>query len=242
MKVLIISDIHANLTALQAVLAAAQNYEAVWCLGDLVGYGPDPNECIEVVRELPNLVCLIGNHDAAVMGIIEAAAFNPEARAVVNWTRRILNQNNMDFLGQQPARTVTEDITLAHASPRYPIWEYLLDTYTADANFDHFDTEICLVGHTHVPVIYHRTNGPASTTAFIPEPNTCHNLPQRVIANPGSVGQPRDRDPRAAYVLFDTVTFSWDYHRIEYDVDEVQGRMERFGLPEKHIRRLSSGW
>ena len=242
MKVLLISDIHSNSTALKAVLSAAEGYEAVWCLGDLVGYGPDPNECIQIIQGLPELICLLGNHDAAVVGVIESAAFNPEARAVVNWTKEVLTPENMEFLTQRPPKKVAEQITLAHASPRYPIWEYLLDTYTADANFEHFDTEICLVGHTHVPVIYHRKNGPTSTIAYIPEPNNRYELPLRVIANPGSVGQPRDRDPRAAYVIFDTETHIWDYYRVEYNVGEVQTRMEKLGLPERHIRRLSAGW
>lgn len=242
MKVLIISDIHANFTALEAVLAEAVGYDTVWCLGDLVGYGPDPNECVEAIRSIDNVLCLMGNHDAAVLGLIETNAFNPDARLVVNWTREVLTQANRDFLAVQSAKVIVEGITLAHASPRYPIWEYLLDTYTADANFDHFDTPICLVGHTHLPVIYHHPNGGTSTAAYIPEPNTHIDLPVRVIANPGSVGQPRDRDPRAAYAIFDTETYAWDFHRVVYQIGVVQARMERHHLPERHIRRLSGGW
>lgn len=242
MKVLLISDIHANYSALEAVLEKAQGYKAVWCLGDLVGYGPDPNECIQAVRQLPDLVCLMGNHDAAVLGVIETGAFNPEAREVVNWTRTVIDPINKEFLAKQSARVTIDNFTLAHASPRYPIWEYLLDTYTADANFDYFDTEICLVGHTHVPVLYHHTNGAGSTSALIPEPNIQIQLPTRVIANPGSVGQPRDRDPRAAYVIFDTESYTWDYHRVVYDISSVQARMEKFQLPDRHIRRLAGGW
>jgi diadenosine tetraphosphatase ApaH/serine/threonine PP2A family protein phosphatase len=242
MLILIISDIHANHSALEAVLAEAQSYEAVWCLGDIVGYGPDPNECVQAVRNLPNLTCLMGNHDAAVLGLIETNAFNPEARMVVNWTREVLEPHNKEFLAQQTAKLKIEEITLAHASPRYPIWEYLLDTHTADENFSYFDTEVCLVGHTHVPIIYHHTNGGASTSAKIPEPNSAFALPIRVIANPGSVGQPRDRDPRAAYVIFDSESYRWEYHRVAYDVPAVQQRMEKLALPERHIRRLSGGW
>jgi diadenosine tetraphosphatase ApaH/serine/threonine PP2A family protein phosphatase len=242
MKVLIISDIHANFPALEAVLAQAQGYDSVWCLGDLVGYGPYPNECIERVRQLPELLCLIGNHDAAVLGLIETSAFNPEARFVVNWTRQVLTPENRDYLIKQTARVVAENITLAHASPRYPIWEYLLDTQTAEANFQFFETQICLVGHTHVPVIYHRSNGTDGTQAYIPEPNTQLILPRRVIANPGSVGQPRDRDPRAAYAILDTETYQWDYFRVAYDIEAVQAQMEKLELPERHIRRLTGGW
>jgi predicted phosphodiesterase len=242
MNVLLISDIHANLTALEAVLNEAENYDAVWCLGDLVGYGPDPNECIQLVQTLPNLTCLLGNHDAAVLGNIESSAFNPEARAVVQWTQVVLKPENLVFLGQRPALTVKENITMAHASPRYPIWEYLLDAYTADANFEYFETDVCLVGHTHIPVIYHHENGASSTRAYIPEPGQIVELPRRVIANPGSVGQPRDRDPRAAYVILNTETYAWDFHRVAYDIAAVQARMEKYNLPDRHIRRLASGW
>lgn len=242
MLILIISDIHANLTALNAVLDDAQGYEAVWCLGDIVGYGPDPNECVQTVRELPNLTCLMGNHDAAVLGLIETNAFNPEARQVVSWTREVLDLSNKEFLARQTAKLKIDGITLAHASPRYPIWEYLLDTQTANENFPYFDTEICIVGHTHVPMIYHHSNGAPSTSAQIPEPNSAFELPVRVIANPGSVGQPRDRDPRAAYVLFDSESYQWDYHRVPYNIAAVQSRMEKLDLPERHIRRLSGGW
>lgn len=242
MNILVISDIHANLTALDAVLAEARDYEAVWCLGDLVGYGPDPNECIEIVRGLPNLLCLMGNHDAAVLEMIDSNAFNPEARAVVSWTKSVLKPENHDFLASKTAKTETDFVTLAHASPRYPIWEYLLDTYTARANFEHFATDICLVGHTHVPVIYHLHNSNANATAHIPVPNSRVELPARVIVNPGSVGQPRDRDPRAAYALFDTTTRIWDYRRVPYEVAAVQSRMQKYDLPDRHIRRLAAGW
>lgn len=152
----------------------------------------------------------------------------------------MLEPHNKEFLARQTAKLKIEDITLAHAS-RYPIWEYLLDTHTADENFNYFDTEVCLVGHTHVPVIYHQ-NGAASTSAQIPEPNTSFELPVRVIANPGSVGQPRDRDPRAAYAIFDSESYLWGYHRVPYDVAAVQSRMEKLDLPERHIRRLTGGW
>jgi predicted phosphodiesterase len=242
MKILIISDIHANLTALEAVLADATGYDAVWCLGDLIGYGPDPNECVETVRQLSELTCLIGNHDAAVLDMIDANAFNAEARAVVNWTRSVLTPENHAFLASKPSKTIADEITLAHASPRYPIWEYLLDTYTARVNFEHFATNLCLVGHTHVPVIYHLPAGNGTASAQIPTPNTSFELPVRSIANPGSVGQPRDRDPRAAYVIFDSDRNLWDYRRIPYDIAAVQSRMQTLGLPDRHIRRLAAGW
>ena len=242
MQELILSDIHANFTALEAVLASAEGYEAVWCLGDLVGYGPDPNECIERVRNLPDLSCIIGNHDAAVLNQIDVDSFNPEARSAIVWTRRALSESSLTFLRNLPERVVTHDVTLAHGSPRHPVWEYLLDTHTAALNFNYFETNLCFVGHTHLPVIYTFDNNNHQAQLAIPEPNRTVSLTFRAIVNPGSVGQPRDRDPRAAYAIYDTESHAWNYRRIPYDIQAVQGRMVAAGLPERHIQRLTSGW
>jgi diadenosine tetraphosphatase ApaH/serine/threonine PP2A family protein phosphatase len=137
---------------------------------------------------------------------------------------------------------VVDHITLAHGSPRYPIWEYLLDVYTARANFDHFTTDLCLVGHTHMPVIYQQRIGTNHAGLRIPDPNTRTELAPRMIINPGSVGQPRDRDPRASYAILDLDNLTWTYRRVAYDVTAVQERMLKVSLPERHIRRLSTGW
>ncbi len=243
MKILVISDIHANLSALDAVLSDAGSFDAVWFLGDLVGYGPDPNECIALVRELPNLVCLKGNHDAAALDEIDIDAFNSEARESVLWTRLSLTEDSLDFLKQQEAKRVIANVTLAHGSPRSPIWEYLLDTDTAAANFEHFETPFCFVGHTHVPVVFEEP-GELSFTAglMIPAPNTTIQLRPRSIINPGSVGQPRDRDPRAAYALFDPEALTLEYRRVAYDIASVQERMRAAQLPRRHIQRLAAGW
>jgi predicted phosphodiesterase len=242
MRILIISDIHANITALEAVLADAKDYSAVWCLGDLVGYGPDPNPCIVRVRELPNLVCVIGNHDSAALKQIDVNTFNPEARSALLWTRKELTRSSTGFLNQLPERITNGQVTLAHGSPRFPVWEYLLDTRTATQNFPYFDTPLCFVGHTHLPVIYSMENTSALAQLGVPETNQELNLPNRAIVNPGSVGQPRDRDPRAAYAIYDAEKNTWDFHRIAYDVPAVQARMTSLGLPERHIVRLSAGW
>src|SRR3972149_1045887 len=159
MRILVISDIHANLTALQAVLSDAGEIDAVWCLGDLVGYGPDPNDCIALVRQLPRLSCLLGNHDAAALNQIDIAAFNPEARRAVMWTQNVLSPDNYEYLSSLPEKVVEGEVTLAHGSPRQPIWEYLLDTRTATQNFDYFETGFCFVGHSHLPVIFQLYNG-----------------------------------------------------------------------------------
>ena len=242
MKTLLISDIHANLTALEAVLADAGSFDAAWCLGDLVGYGPDPNECVERVAALPNLQCVMGNHDAAALRRIEIDAFNPEARAALLWTQRQLSPANAAFLAQRPEMLTVDQITLAHGSPRQPIWEYLLDTRTATINFDYFDTLYCFVGHTHLPVIYYLPDDQRMAHLIVPENTTQVTLAPRAIINPGSVGQPRDRDPRAAYALLDMDDYTWEWHRVAYDIPSVQERMRAAELPERHIVRLSAGW
>jgi predicted phosphodiesterase len=242
MQILIISDIHANLTALETVLSAAGNYDTAWCLGDLVGYGPDPNECVDRVRELAELQCIIGNHDAAALGQIDADTFNPEARKAIRWTQERLSESSKSFLNSLPEKLELDHVTLSHGSPRHPVWEYLLDTRTATLNFEYFDTPFCFVGHTHLPVVYSLYDDNHLAHLSIPEPNQILTLPNRAIVNPGSVGQPRDRDPRAAFAIYDTDEKTWDYRRIEYDVSDVQDRMNSAGLPARHIHRLAAGW
>ncbi len=242
MKTLLISDIHANLTALEAVIAAAGSFDATWCLGDLVGYGPDPNECVERVAALPNLLCVMGNHDAATLRRIEIDAFNPEARTALFWTQQHLNEANAAFLRERPEMINVDQITLVHGSPRQPVWEYLLDTRTATANFEFFDTLYCFVGHTHLPVIYHLPDDQRLAHLIVPENTTQVTLAPRSIINPGSVGQPRDRDPRAAYALLDMDDYTCEWHRVSYDFASVQERMRQAGLPERHILRLAAGW
>jgi len=242
MLTLIISDIHANLTALEAVLADAGPIDAAWCLGDLVGYGPDPNECVERIKELPNLQCILGNHDAAAVGSIEVDAFNPEARKTVIWTQERLTQANKDYLINLPERIDLEHITLVHGSPFRPVWEYLLDTRSATISFEFFETDYCFVGHTHLPVSYLLPDDRLTAQLIVPEHYSSMTLAPRAILNPGSVGQPRDRDPRAAYALLDLADYTWEWHRIEYNIQAVQERMRQENLPERHIARLAAGW
>ncbi len=242
MRVLVISDIHANLTALESVLSDAGEFDAVWCLGDIVGYGPDPNECIERIRQLPNLTCVVGNHDAAVLELIETEAFNHEAKKVIYWTQSALTDASFRFLRQLPPRVIIDQITLVHGSPRQPIWEYLLDSQTAGENFQYFETDFCLVGHTHLPSIFFLAEGESQPTASLISAGQSFQLIPRTILNPGSVGQPRDRDARASYAIFDTSTMRWENHRISYDIQSVQERMRMAGLPHRHIQRLAGGW
>lgn len=246
MYVLVISDIHANLPALDSVLedarSGSRDYQAVWCLGDLVGYGPDPNECVERIRQLPNLLCLNGNHDQAAIGLIPLSRFNHDARAAASWTGQVLTLENRAFLASLSSRLDQTDFTLAHGSPRQPVWEYILDPTTADRNFEAFTSEYCLVGHSHFPLLFRKATPqeitrPVAISWEQPDP-----LSPRMILNPGSVGQPRDLDPRAAYALLDLDGKTWNARRVAYDVAQVQGRMIQAGLPERQALRLEAGW
>ncbi len=242
MKALIISDIHGNRTALEAVLEDANTVDAVWCLGDIIGYGPDPNDCVSIVRDLPNLICLRGNHDSAVIGLTEQVKFNYSAQRVLEWTDEQLNPVHRQYLQSLSPQVEVDDVTLVHASPRDPIWEYIMDVYTATANFDYFMTPYCFVGHSHLPVMYYIKNGKELANVNFVYPGEKMRLPNKTIVNPGSVGQPRDHDPRAAYTIFDTEEKTWAQHRVSYDIAEVQERMTLAGLPVEYIQRLELGW
>ncbi len=242
MRYLIISDIHANLTAFQAVLEDAGYYDYVWCLGDVVGYGPDPNECVELLRSLPHL-SLAGNHDWAALGRLDIRTFNADARKAVLWTREMLSPENRAYLEELPTTFILGDFTLSHGSPREPIWEYILDPLIAALNFQAFSTQYCLVGHTHTPVLFRelRENGGCEVVM----PKYRERIPlddSRYIINPGSVGQPRDSIPDAAYAILDTTSGTWEHRRVPYNIDAVQQRMRKHGLPDRLIMRLEHGW
>lgn len=247
MRYLIISDIHSNLPAFEAVLADAGSFDKVWCLGDVVGYGPDPNECVERLRDLPH-VCVVGNHDWAVLGNMDTEDFNPYAKRACLWTREQLSPSNLEYLETLPRGLVEEGFTLVHGSPRHPIWEYILYSFTAKANFGYFDTRFCLVGHTHVPIIYrhrpeNRYQACDTLTPSLDDPLVLGE--DRLIINPGSVGQPRDGDPRASYAILDSdrkrSDLSLEYRRIPYSIEITQARMVERGLPVRLIIRLGYG-
>lgn len=241
MIILVLSDVHANLPALEAVLEDAGQVDAVWCLGDVVGYGPYPNECIDLIRQQPGLICLTGNHDAACIGQINPATFNNEARMAVEWTEGVLTEESKTFLLERPQVQVIDQVTLAHGSPRQPIFEYLLDAESARENFEHFDNDYCLIGHSHIPLMFAQ-NGAGEVRLSFPAPNQTHQLHPRAIINPGSVGQPRDRDRRAAYALFDPEFETWSLRRVEYNIHATQDAMRKAELPSRHIDRLTGGW
>jgi diadenosine tetraphosphatase ApaH/serine/threonine PP2A family protein phosphatase len=244
MRVLIISDIHANLTALETVLNDAGTTDEIWCLGDMVGYGPNPNEVIERLRGLPNLaVCMLGNHDVAILGEMNFAVFNTEARKSLVWQQESVTSENMEYLRSLPQETLAKSgVTLAHGSPRDPVWEYILNTLIARLNFEVFQTKYCFVGHTHIQCYFQLDTEKDRVSLEVPAVGKTLSLTPRAILNPGSVGQPRDRDPRAAYAIYDSDTQTWEPRRVAYDIEAVQKLIRAAGLPEKHALRLAEGW
>jgi diadenosine tetraphosphatase ApaH/serine/threonine PP2A family protein phosphatase len=242
-KVIVISDIHSNLTALEAVLADAGKVDETWCLGDVIGYGPDPNECVERVRSLPKLTCLMGNHDFAGTGDESLEVFNMDARRALIWQREALSEESKTFLRGLATETVVRgDVSLVHGSPRDPIWEYIMNTLVARINLTFFDTRWCFVGHSHFQAIFQYDEEKDDLSIVVPPIGEPYPLKERAILNPGSVGQPRDRDPRAAYALYNTRTKVWESRRVEYDIPAVQKRIEDAGLPPRHAERLAGGW
>ncbi len=241
MRYLIISDIHANLVALEAVLADAPAFDQVWCLGDWVGYGPNPNECVERMQDFPH-ISLAGNHDWAALGKLDLRNFNTDAREANLWTQSELKPAVREYLQSLPTYLVKDSFHLAHASPREPVWEYILDAGVAYANFAHFSTTVCLVGHTHIPIIFELDEQRQRCDTWIPPlPETMPLGSRRVIINPGSVGQPRDGDPRASYAILDTELGQWSFRRVPYPVEITQERMRARGLPRRLIERLELG-
>ena len=240
MRHLIVSDIHSNLAAFEAVLADAGSVDRLWSLGDVVGYGPDPNECVERLRSLPHLG-VAGNHDWGSIAKIDISDFNPEAQRICRWTGQQLTADNQAYLAGLPERLVEGDFTIVHGSPRYPTWEYLIYTLSALENLAHFDTPFCLVGHSHAPVIFQSRDG--TCDLLVPTPDSVWHLgEQRLIINPGAVGQPRDGDERASYVILDTDQHTLTYRRVPYPVYVTQKRMLQAGLPERQGARLAMGW
>lgn len=243
MRILVISDIHANYTALEAVLKDAGPVDETWCLGDMVGYGPDPNAVVEEIRDIPNLTCILGNHDMAAIGKIPLEAFNGDARRALEYHEKVLSASNMDFLRALPHNLkVRGEVSLVHGSPRDSVWEYILNTLSARLNFDHFTTPWCFVGHSHLQCMF-QLDVNTDRVGLSPIRAGDHVLLRpRAILNPGSVGQPRDRDPRASYAIYHTDTNVWEPRRAAYNIPEVQARIREAGLPEKQAIRIAEGW
>ncbi|MBI3972757.1 MAG: metallophosphoesterase family protein [Chloroflexi bacterium] len=252
MRCAVISDIHGNLDALEAVLADAGEVDQVWCLGDVVGYGPQPNECIDVLRARDAL-CVAGNHDRACTGAMDTAEFNPEASEAALWTRGQLTPEHQAYLKHLPevlTAGASSEFTIVHGSPREPVWEYLTHVSAARLNFEYFQTPYCLVGHTHVPLIFQKPlpdERPPNYRTIVPAEDVPFPLEaHRLIINPGSVGQPRDGNPAAAYMLYASAGSggrpTLTLRRVTYPVAAIQQKMREAGLPARLITRLTYGW
>jgi diadenosine tetraphosphatase ApaH/serine/threonine PP2A family protein phosphatase len=242
MRIAIISDIHGNLPALEAVQADWVAVDAVWCLGDVVGYGAEPNECVERLQALA-AVGIAGNHDWAAIGRIDLQNFNHAAAAAAAWTARSLTPAARAYLEALPTRLDEGEFTLTHGSPREPIEEYLLTVGQAEANFAYFDGVACFIGHSHLPLAFRREPGPPPTVEPVAVTyNTDVPLDdRRFLINVGSVGQPRDGDPAARYLLLDTRERCYRRRRVPYDVPRAQQRIREAGLPEVLAHRLAFG-
>ena len=239
MRIAVLSDIHGNLPALEAVLAALKPYDAIWQLGDVVGYGPQPDEVVARLVE-EGAIGVRGNHDAAAIGQLETDSFNDDARAAVEWTAEHIAPNTRKWLTALPERTVDEPFTLVHGSPRDPTWEYVFTASIARGNLAAFDTDHCMVGHTHIPAVYREKTGRMEGIQ-VDAGDQLKLDGHRSIVNPGSVGQPRDGDPRASALLLDTEQQLLEWRRVEYPIDRVQKLMAQRNLPPRLARRLQFG-
>lgn len=243
MSVLILSDIHANLAALDAVLQHARGYDRIWCIGDTIGYGPRPVETLERMRTSAELI-VCGNHDLACVGRLSLVDFNPDARRANLWNGAQLSEQQRDWLaGLAPQLSAEPRFHIAHGSPGQPVWEYLFSPDQALDNLEFFSENHCLIGHTHVQLAFRvdELRGRAERIT------THHDLTldlmdgPRYYVNPGSVGQPRDRDPRAAYALLDLANGTVRFQRVAYDIRLTQRQMLDVALPSALIQRLAYG-
>ncbi len=239
MRLAVLSDIHSNAPALDAALDAVGEFDQLWVLGDIVGYGPHPDAVVARLREA-NAVAVQGNHDAAVLGRIPTGTFNDLARAAVAWTAETMDGGNLDWLAELPELRVEGDFTLAHGSPRDPIWEYLFTIPAARINLGAFETPYCIVGHTHHQLAFVDDKG--QVEALLAEDGDELTLDERrCILNPGSVGQPRDGDPRGCAMTIDTKNGTVRWLRFRYDIKAVQTDMRATTLPRRLADRLGRG-
>ena len=241
MRVAVISDIHGNLHALESALRSidAESPDELWCLGDLVGYGPRPNRCCTLVAERAD-VCLIGNHDLGVLGRIDLEDFSPDAAASARWTAEVLEDEPRRYLESLSPSAVLDRAELYHASPRDPIWEYVTTPTVARAGLSAIGTAHGLHGHTHIPVAFTEVDGRMRT--LMPRAGNTVALDEgRMLLNPGSVGQPRDGDPRASYLVLDLEARTATWGRTAYDIEAVRSSMGAAGLPQRLADRLLVG-
>jgi diadenosine tetraphosphatase ApaH/serine/threonine PP2A family protein phosphatase len=238
-RVAVVSDIHANLVALETVIEAVGTIDAVWHLGDVVGYGPDPDGVVARLASI-GAVGVTGNHDLAALGGREIDWFNPDAKSAMEWTRSRISETTRTWLAALPTTRREGDLTLVHGSPRDPIWEYITSVPVARANLAALETSVGLHGHTHLPMAWADRDG--RIEAIAPGPGSTFRLDgRRALLNPGSVGQPRDGDPSASWLEIDTDAGIATWRRTAYDVEAVRTAMLDAGLPTRLAERLRVG-
>ncbi len=243
MRFAFISDIHANLEALEAVLTdiKGQRIDEVICLGDIVGYGANPNECIELVKKYcPET--LLGNHDAAAVDLLSTQHFNIHAKIAIEWTEQNLKKENRSYLSALQLKSTKDSLTLVHATPYEPnMWYYITSLEEAAFNFQFFDTQICLVGHTHIPIIIILDKDKELYVHQDTHVKMGELEGARYLINVGSVGQPRDRNPKSCYGILDTAEKEFFYRRVSYNIDKAQSKMKKIKMPDFLITRLEEG-
>ncbi len=239
MRLAVLSDVHSNLAALEAVRDDMPEVDEVWVLGDVVGYGPQPNEVIRLLQQM-GARTVLGNHDGAAIGAVDARDFNPDAAEAIAWTAGVIDPNARAYLSALPEVRCEGDLTAVHGSPRDPIWEYIVSPQVAASNLYAFQSRHCLFGHTHLPVIFRVDDGRMEVVPATPDSPVPIDA-GRTLINPGSVGQPRDGNPQAAYLLLETERQLAEFRRVAYDIGRTQRLMREVGLPPRLAERLSYG-
>jgi diadenosine tetraphosphatase ApaH/serine/threonine PP2A family protein phosphatase len=242
LRIALISDVHANLPAFRAVLddVAEAGVDETWCLGDLVGYGAQPDECVALAREACQ-VCLVGNHDLVVLDKLDINTFSLNAALAARWTQERIGAEALDFLSKLEPADTGHKIGLFHASPRDPVWEYVLSTLQADACIDAMGPRAGAIGHSHVALFFNRPDGGDVRGEPATAGTELDLSTGRWLINPGAVGQPRDGDPRAAWLLLDLGSWTAQWRRVEYPIAEAAQAIERAGLPQALADRLHRG-
>jgi predicted phosphodiesterase len=242
MRVAIATDIHGNRQAFEAVIAAAEAAAAdeLWCLGDLVGYGADPDACVELAARHCT-ICLAGNHDLAVAGTLSLEEFSRGAALAARWTQETITQQTRDFLLSLQPQGTAENVGLYHASPRDPVWEYVLSALAAELCLDATPYRVSLIGHSHVALSFHRPEGEPATGSTRRADDLLDVSTGEWLINPGSTGQPRDGDPRAAWLVLDTTAWTAEWRRAEYDIAGAQAAIRAARLPDSLAERLERG-
>ena len=242
MQVAVCTDIHGNRHAFEAVIAAAYDAgaEELWCLGDLVGYGAEPDACV-ALADAHCAICLAGNHDLAVVDVLSLDEFSRGAALAAYWTREVIRPETRQYLLSLSPQSHAEGVGLFHASPRDPIWEYVLSALAAELCFDATDFRISFIGHSHVALSFHRPEGEPATGTTRRDGASVDLMSGEWLVNPGSTGQPRDGDPRAAWLMLDTDGWTASWRRAEYDIAGAQAAIRAANLPDSLAERLQYG-